>query len=35
LEAGVKLEATKQAVGQGAMARLETNFDPAKLEALK
>jgi len=35
LEAGVKLEATKQAVGQGAIARLETNFDPVKLEALK
>jgi cysteinyl-tRNA synthetase len=35
LAAGVKLEATKQAVGQGALARIEANFDPAKLEALK
>jgi cysteinyl-tRNA synthetase len=34
-EAGVELQATKQAVGQGAQARLRENFDPAKLEALQ
>jgi cysteinyl-tRNA synthetase len=33
-EAGVELQATKQAVGQGALARLKDNFDPTKLEAL-
>lgn len=34
-EAGVELQATKQAVGQGAQATLKENFDPAKLEALQ
>lgn len=33
--AGVSLRATKQAVGQGAIAERTTTFDPAKLEALK
>jgi cysteinyl-tRNA synthetase len=33
--AGVELQATKQSVGQGAIAKLGPNFDPAKLEALK
>jgi cysteinyl-tRNA synthetase len=34
-EAGVELQATKQAVGQGALAKLKENFDPVKLEALR
>jgi cysteinyl-tRNA synthetase len=35
LEAGIELRATKQAVGQGAVAEVTADFDPAKLEALE
>ncbi|MEL6807630.1 MAG: cysteine--tRNA ligase [Pseudomonadota bacterium] len=33
--AGVELQVTKQAVGQGAIAKRTADFDPSKLEALK
>ncbi|MCX7645963.1 MAG: cysteine--tRNA ligase [Rhodobacteraceae bacterium] len=35
LEAGIELRATKQAVGQGAVAELTADFDPARLESLE